>query len=257
MKKLTCLFFAALALNCHGAGSYFSSYTPATSATNADDFLINVENYPGSYSTRRITFSNLVASIRLVTNAVFYGDGAGVTNIPFSSMTLVTNYLWVGAAAWNGVATNPPTVATYAPTGSDGSKLDVWAFDDTTSQSVEFICSLPSWNWTSFAAKVFWCSTNAGTTNVAWGLSMGSKTNGSGTGNTLGSVVYVTNANAGANMLNITSATPDIPVGGYATNGGLLKFHIARQTGITANLVGNALLKGVLLRYVSTNQPNW
>ena len=195
-------------------------------------------------------------TVMAITNLTVTGVNVGAT---LSNLVYAINYLWVGADAFGGVATNPPTSTVYLPSGSDGSKIDVWAFDDTTSQTAEFTCSLPGWNLTPFNAKVFWCSTNSGLTNVSWALSMGCNTNGGADGSIIGAPVYVTNYNAGANVLNITAASPSITIGNptAAVLGSYLKFHVARQTTTASNLVGNALFKGLLLQYNSTNNPSW
>jgi len=183
----------------------------------------------------------------------------GAVTINATRVGLVRN-VWIDAGAMVASTTNGAATGTYAPTGSaDNPTMDVYDFDDTTSESVQFKWSMPDeWNRGTIKAKFYCVSTNS--TNAAmFGLSAATVRHDDPLNPyaLFGSAQFSTNTITAANDLSISPATAAITLSGTPALGNLIMFNLLRTPASAGDtLVGDARLIGVSIQYTeSTTEP--
>lgn len=171
-----------------------------------------------------------------------------------ATRTGVVREIWVGAGAMTPSAVNGAATATYSPAGADGASIDVFDFDDTTSESVQFTIAMPStWNFGTVKFKVYW-TTTSGTGTVIWSVAGGAASDDDALGAILGTAVTVTDTRLADADLHISPATAAVTVGGTPALDDLTLFKVLRD--ISDTKTGDARLIGVKLQYTeSATEP--
>jgi len=102
----------------------------------------------------------------------------------------------------------------------------------------------------TITAIFYWTTPSATTNSVVWGLSARSFADGDVFDQAFGTVQTTTDANNGAEDVNISAATPAITIGGTPAAGNYVQFRAERQPGAGGdNLAADAELLQVRITY--------
>ncbi len=177
---------------------------------------------------------------------------AASTAFVMGQLTNYYDYIWIPAGAMVPAAVNGASTNTYAPSGADGTTLDVYDFDDTTAETNFFLWTPPeNWDQGTVKAKFHWTA-DAGTATqgVTWGLRLGSLRNDDAFGAVLGSAGQSTDAYIAANDYHVSNATGAITAGGTVALGTTLLGQVSRDPGGAGDSkTGDAKLLGVMIQY--------
>jgi len=172
--------------------------------------------------------------------------------------TGVYRTLYIDAGAMVACSTNGAATGTYTPTGSDNMTVDVYDFDSSTSEGVQFKVAMPDeWNGGTVKVKFFWTAAS-GSGGVVWALKGGAFSDDDAFGAGLGTAQQVADTLLATGDNHVTSATPAITIGGTPALGDIILFDIHRLPADGSDtLAADARLLGVSIQYLeSTTEPS-
>jgi hypothetical protein len=136
----------------------------------------------------------------------------------------------------------------------ESSTNDVNSFVTDFLQSVqsfqEWQVAMPSdWDGGTITASFYWIANSASTNSVVWGLQAVSFGDGDALDAAFGTAAEVTDANNGANLVNISAATAAITIAGDADAGNHVQFKAYRLGSGADTLAATARLLEVRVSY--------
>lgn len=160
-----------------------------------------------------------------------------------------TQTVWVPALAMLAATTNGAAAVT-AETSTNAVMTQGFAFDDTTTESVQFTVSFPeSWNAGTVAVRAHWYSSTTG--NVVWSVSGTCLEDNGAIDATFGAAQSVTDSATAANRNCISDLTDGITLANAGAPS-MAVFRVQRDTASASDtLSADAVLLGVEVQYVA------
>jgi hypothetical protein len=214
----------------------------------------------GTVTAATLNATGLTASQAVVTDGSKNLASVAYTGTGNVMRTRVGVYrtIYIDAGAMVPSATSGAATGSYAPTGADGETIDVFDFDDTTSESTQFKVSMPDeWDRSTVKVKFFW-TTVSGTGGVTWGIAMGAASDNDALGAILGTEVTVDDTRLADATVHVTAATGAVTVGGSPALGDVILGKIQRKTAAANDTkTGDARLLGIAIQYLElTTEPS-
>lgn len=192
------------------------------------------------------------------TNTIIIGTGTYSTSGSYlvfnNSLLSGPKYdnVWVDAGAMSSTSISGASSSSLTFAGSDNFISDVWNFDDTTTQFVNFKMTMPDyWDLGGIKMKIAWLP-SSGAGGVVWQLCAGALSGQASVGSSLGSTQQLSGAAINTGNLHITTGSSTVVVGGTVGLGNLINFRIGRlpdHPNDTSS--GNAHLLGVEIQYMT------
>lgn len=236
----------------NGNQYYFKTDGPL-STTGSGPFVLQTNGVVSGLTLGGSTTNTVVGASKVYVNdanSVATGVSTTGSGNVMRTRTGVQRSIWVDAGAMVASTTNGPASGTYAPAGADNMTKDVYDFDDTTSESVQFYISMPDeWDLGTIKARFFWTSAS-GTGGVTWGIAGGAASDNDALGATLGTEVTVDDTLLATDKLHVTAATTAVTIGGTPALNDAVLFKVARKPAAANDTkAGDARLLGVKLFY--------
>lgn len=165
--------------------------------------------------------------------------------------------IWVPALAMHGTSTSSAGAALVEYTTNDENVFH-WDFDDAADEYVQFQVAFPkSWDESTVTFQVWWTSTGAVTTGVAWGLQGYAFSDSDALDVAWGTPVVVTDDALGtANDVYVTAESSAVTIGGTPAEGDVVLFRLFRDVSdANDDMTQDARLIGIKI-FASTNAGN-
>ena len=165
--------------------------------------------------------------------------------------------IWIPAVSMTPRQTNGPSVGTYEYATNDVNS-DYLAFDDGTEEFADFKFPMPEdWDRSTIKVKFYWSSATGSTANdtVEWQIAGQAKSDSDALDvayGDAGEVISDTLLADNGGDLQLSSATPEVTIGGTPALGDLIHFTTSRNVGGTDDMTEDAWLFGVWIQYQAT-----
>jgi len=178
-----------------------------------------------------------------------------------TAITNIYDYVWVSAGAMTPASVNGPGTNVFNPSG-EGDTIDVFDFDDTTSETNFFTWAPPeNWDLGTFKIKVHWtATTGTASQGVTWGTAAGAISNDDAHGTILGTRQTTTDSYIVSGDHHIGPASSAITAGGTPALGDMLLIAISRVPADGSDTkTGDAKLIGLMIQYQKStlNSAAW
>lgn len=230
-------------------GLLYSSATGTLDVSSLTEAGSNVPNAGDDLSFFSATTSSQLRGVM--------SDEVGAGPVMFTRVGVLRT-IWIDAGAMTSSSTNGAAFITNTVAGADNYTGDVYAFDDTTSESTQAKISMPDeWDRGTIKVKFYW-TTLTGTGDVAWKIAAGAASNDDPLGAILGTEIEVDDTRLADNDVHVTAATAAITVGGTPALDDFIIFKVRRDPSDGGDTkTGDALLLGIKVQYLeSTTEPS-